>query len=316
MTAPRVAVVVPTYRRAERVGRLVAALERQSLPVDAFEVVVVDDCSDDDTAGALADLTARTRLRLRVLRTPRNAGPAVARNLGWRASTAPLVAFTDDDCVPQPGWLAAGVAVLEHDGSIGIVQGRTELPPGRRPDEAPWLVYREIYRPTAYFEGCNLFLRRDALEATGGFDEGIGWFGEETAMGWRALELGWCRAFADAAVVVHDVEDRGLRWFVEQGRLEANLVEIARRHPAIRGALWRRWAVRPTSVAILAAVVGLALAPWRRVALVLALPYLRLRGPGLLQPGGWRTTAEKAAVDAVIATTMVRASLRHRTVLL
>jgi glycosyltransferase involved in cell wall biosynthesis len=312
-----VAVVVPTYRRADRVARLVAGLEAQSLGPDRFEVVVVDDCSDDGTADRLAALAGRSPLRLRVLRTPSNGGPAAARNLGWRSTGAPVVAFTDDDCVPRPGWLAAGLRLLAADPAIGIAQGRTELPPGEAPSTS-WPVYREIYRPTPWFEGCNLFVRREALAAAGGFDETIAWFGEDTVLGWAVVDGGWSRGFADGAVVVHDVEERGLRWHVEQGRLEANLVAIARRFPAMRAELWRPWAVRPVTVAFLAAAGGAAavVATRRRWPLVAALPYAGRRLRDLWGPGGARMMAERVVVDAAIADAMVRASIRHRMLLL
>src|SRR5262245_61414849 len=109
-TTMEVSVVVPTYRRAANLPRLVAALEAQTLPADRFEVVLVDNGSDDDTPAVLAELAASTRLHLVPLRIDVNEGPARARNAGWRASSAPLVAFTDDDCVPRPDWLEQVVA--------------------------------------------------------------------------------------------------------------------------------------------------------------------------------------------------------------
>lgn len=311
-----VAVVVPTFRRPERIERVVRALETQTLPLDRFEVIVVDDCSDDDTSERLAGLAASSPLALRVLQTPRNLGPAGARNLGWRSAHAPVAAFTDDDCIPEPGWLEAGLRLLDWDPAIGIAQGRTELPDGVQPSTA-WEVYREIYRPTPWFEGCNLFLRRSALEAAGGFDESIGWFGEETALGWSVLAAGWDRGFADGAVVVHDVEDRGWRWHADQGRLEGNLVGLTRRFPAMRAELWRPWAVRRRTVWFLAAVAGLAVAPWRPAAAMAAVPYLSERGRDLLTGrGAIRTFAGRIAVDAAIARGMIESSVRERTLLL
>ena len=120
----RVSVVIPTYERAARLPGLVAALEAQSLPLRDFDVIVSDDGSRDDTQAVLADLAARTRLALHVVNNPTNRGPGRARNLAWRSSEAPIIAFTDDDCLPDPGWLEAGLARLENT-SVGIVQGRT-----------------------------------------------------------------------------------------------------------------------------------------------------------------------------------------------
>src|SRR5438093_9901845 len=105
-STPIVSVVVPTRQRAPLLSRLVAALEVQA-DVGAFEVIVVDDASADGTGTALERLASAASIPVRAVRLAARRGPAGARNVGWRLARAPLVAFTDDDCVPQPGWLAA-----------------------------------------------------------------------------------------------------------------------------------------------------------------------------------------------------------------
>src|SRR5690606_8162709 len=83
---PEVSVVVPTCGRPALLARCLEALARQSLPRDSYEVIVVED---------------RGRR-----------GPAAARNRGWRRARAPIVAFTDDDCVPERDWLARGLEAM------------------------------------------------------------------------------------------------------------------------------------------------------------------------------------------------------------
>src|SRR4051794_38960457 len=95
--APEVTVVIPTRDRAARLVAALEALRGQTLEPERFETLVVDDGSSDDTGEALAGLTGDGRLIVRVLTLPGD-GPAAARNAGWRAARAPLVAFTDDDC--------------------------------------------------------------------------------------------------------------------------------------------------------------------------------------------------------------------------
>ncbi|MGD9526580.1 glycosyltransferase family 2 protein [Pseudonocardia sp.] len=96
-----VSIVVPTRDRPARLARCLTALEAQSLP--EMEIVVVDDASVD--ADAVAATVARAP-RARLLRGE-GRGPAAARNLGARAARGEIVCFTDDDCVPVPGWAAA-----------------------------------------------------------------------------------------------------------------------------------------------------------------------------------------------------------------
>src|SRR5439155_11754789 len=121
---PEVCVVVATRNRAERLRLLLDSLRSQSLPRSAFEVVVVDDGSTDGTPGVLGEEAARGELPLRVIRQDRSAGVAGARNAGWRAGGGRLVAFVDDDCVADPGWLAAGLAAARDSDGLALVQGR------------------------------------------------------------------------------------------------------------------------------------------------------------------------------------------------
>src|SRR4051794_10649408 len=98
------------------IGRTVAAAVAQEFDGE-FEVVVVDDGSRDATAIAAREAGARVVSNASAL------GPADARNAGVAATDAPLIAFTDADCVPAPGWLRAGVAAVAES---GLVQGRVE----------------------------------------------------------------------------------------------------------------------------------------------------------------------------------------------
>jgi glycosyltransferase involved in cell wall biosynthesis len=275
---PEITVVVPTHRRPELLARLVAAMEAQTLAPERFEVIVVDDSSGDDTGPVLEALARSARVPLRVLTTVTNGGPAAARNLGWRAARSPLVAFTDDDCVPEPAWLEAGLAALQEDARVGVLQGRTLRPEG---DYAysRWTVYREVTAPSPWFEGCNLFFRREALEGGGGFAEDI-FHGEDTAAGWSVLAGGWERSFASGAVVRHDLAERGVGYHIKMGFRERNLLRVAAELPALRTeGFWRPWALRELNVAFAVGVLGTVAALWRR-------PLLLLCRRGQVPPAG------------------------------
>lgn len=319
VAGPILAVVVPTYRRHERLGRLVAALEAQTLDPRCWELVVVDDCSPGVSAEDLRTATASARITVRCVRTARNGGPAAARNLGWRSTAAPMLAFTDDDCVPDPGWLAAGLAALRHDPAIGVLQGRTLrlLGPDETYEYTPCTVIREVRAPSPWFEGCNLFLRRDALAAGDGFDEAIGWFGEETALAYRVLEAGWRRGWAPDALVLHDIEERPFRWHLRNLRLEGNLVALAARHPELRAAMWRPWSPTRDSGVFALAVGGLLAGSRWPPAAILAVPYLRKLARIVRTSGG---NPVPAAYDVVFRGASlagkVEASIRHRKVVL
>ena len=110
--APRVAVVVPTRDRPRSLARCLRALERQT--AEPYEVIVVDDGSAHPEA-VRAAVGERTVVRL--VRNP-GTGPAAARNAGARATSAPYVCFTDDDCEPGAEWIARLVAALEQGADV------------------------------------------------------------------------------------------------------------------------------------------------------------------------------------------------------
>jgi glycosyltransferase involved in cell wall biosynthesis len=318
-TGPDVSVVVSTYRRSSLLPRLVAALEAQTLGSDRFEVVLVDNGSGDETAAVLADLKARSPLQLIVLEVAENRGPAQARNLGWRASTAPLVAFTDDDCVPRPDWLAQVVTTAAASPGLGVLQGATLRPRGAAPSGLRALV-RETVRPSPYFEGSNLAFPRAVLERTGGFDESFHFGGEDTAAGWAAVEDGGEWVFDETAAVEHDVTERPLRWHLMMAWREGNLVDVAARHPAMRRrGFWRPWAHRPWNVAYVAGVLATVAAVVLRQPLLLVvwLAWLRLRR---LPPWPPQVTLKvlvwSFVHDGLACAGMLRASVRNRILVL
>jgi histidinol-phosphate phosphatase family protein len=162
-----VQVVVPTLGRPS-LGALLAALSRSEGPAPAGVIVVDDRRSDGPLAGLEAWDPAAGPLR--VVRG-RAAGPAAARNIGWRTATAPWIAFLDDDVVPEPAWrrrLLDDVSGLPEEvaGSQGRI--RVPLPAGRRPTD--W--ERNVAGlERARWATADMAYRRDALARAGGFDE-------------------------------------------------------------------------------------------------------------------------------------------------
>src|SRR5580704_7146127 len=104
---PRIAAVVSTYRRPEFLAGLIAALNEQSLPLEEFEIVIVDNGSTDSTWSALCDLVRSAPTRMAVTTLEANRGPGGGRNHAISLVRAPYLAITDDDCLPTSGWLEA-----------------------------------------------------------------------------------------------------------------------------------------------------------------------------------------------------------------
>jgi GT2 family glycosyltransferase len=311
---PAVTVVIPTYKRPARLAGCIGALRNQLIDPARVEVIAVDNCSEDDTFDTLVALSATVPFTMRVLQTDSNHGPAPARNLGWLSASAPVVVFLDDDCLPEPDWLANGLAVMEADEALGVLQGRVRPPRdvdmGALP---PWSHWQVIDAPTPYFEACNIFYRRAALVEVGGFDESIGWWGEDTALGWRVIEAGWGRGFTAKATVEHDVVLRGWKWHFVTGHLERANVQLAKAHPGFRAeAFWRPWAFRRQDAGFVFFVVGLLIGLRFRPALLLAAPYLWWKRPRALSGQAVAVSAQGVAVDAARTVSQLRAAVTHR----
>ena len=317
---PTVSVVIPTHGRADRLEPLVTALEAQTLPKDEFEVIFVDDASPDDTVEVLETLARQTSLHLQILHHSERRGPAAARNLGWRSARAPVVAFTDDDCTPDPDWLRAGLAT--QDGGPRIVVGRTAPPPDQIERAAePFSRVMQV-DSARFFETCNVFYRRADLDAVGGFDERFRRpSGEDIHLALGVLQRGIEPVFAGEALVYHDVRPGSFRDTLCETRRWTDLPLVFRGRRYARSGLAHRlvfW--KPTHPPTILAATGLLLGLRYRPALLLALPWLRhrlVKSPTCADPIRKVTTLPGAfAIDVCEVAVMVRGSLRHRTLLL
>jgi len=322
----RVSVVVPTFERPERLPGLIAALEAQTLPADQFDVIVADDGSRDETPAVLADLASRTRIRMRVVRNERNRGPAVARNLGWRTADAPIIAFTDDDCQPAPGWLTAGLARMEK-GSAPIVQGRTMPDPSVK--MTGWAKTMQVEELSIYYQSCNIFYRTEVLRAVDGFDEqtmvpthAAGYtmlkdFAEDTTLGWKARSLGFMPEFAPDALVHHAVTYPGLRYWWKYALAHRAFATLARRFPEMRRDMfWLRVFLGRDRALFDAAVAGLFAGIVWRPALALAVPYLYIRRPRHLTTYDVKIFLTWPLYDAMKSVGLAVGSLKERTLVL
>lgn len=313
MSPPLVSVVVSTYERPERLAMLLDGLRAQTLERTAFEVIVVDNGSGPATAAVLDAELARAQLPLRVIRHERTLGPGGGRNSGWRAARAALVAFTDDDCVPAPGWLDAALAAARAHPDA-IIQGRTEPNPGELRERTLTSRTVRITGRSLQYETCNIVYPRALLERLDGFDEGFGLrpAGEDTDLAWRALAAGAAAEFAGDALVHHAVVELGYAGMLRDGTRWGACARLFARRPEARailyhGVFWNVWHY----LLVRSAVALLLAPPWLRA--ILVRPHLdalrrRARGAGA---GGW-AVPYLLIYDAVETAAMARGALRSR----
>jgi len=112
-----IAVIIATAGRPRLLAQALEALSQQSFPGGTFEVSVVIDGPDPESERGVGEAAARFT-RLSVQCHEKRRGPAVARNRAVAATSAPLLAITDDDCLVSPGWLAAIRSAFAGDDSV------------------------------------------------------------------------------------------------------------------------------------------------------------------------------------------------------
>jgi GT2 family glycosyltransferase len=250
---PVASVVVPTYNRSARLSLLLDGLAGQE-GVGEFEVIVVDDASPDDTQALLKRRAADVPFRLTALRQEHNAGPAQARNRGWREAAGPIVCFTDDDCIPAPKWLAEVLATFDR---ADIVQGQTLPNPDQAHLNGPFSRTIHVEFERGYYETCNIAYRRDLLERLGGFDEGFRHpYGEDTELAWRAKNDGARSAFAPEALVYHEISPSDWRVAWREVRRREGLVLTLKRHPGLRQELGKGFFFERTHAPTLAVAMS------------------------------------------------------------
>ena len=194
----------------------------------SVELVVVDNASSDGSITALAAAIPEVR----VVHSPGNVGYARAANLGAAATRAPIVAVCNADVTIEPGTAAAMLARFEGDATVGACgprirnQDGTDYPSARQVPSLPVAIghgalglwaprnrftvrYRELdadparARDVDWLSGAAIFLRRDALDAVGGWDERYFMYMEDIDLGGRLKRSGWRVVYEPEGSVVH-----------------------------------------------------------------------------------------------------------------
>jgi glycosyltransferase involved in cell wall biosynthesis len=217
---PFVTVAIPTYNRAERLERCLQTILRLDYPSDAYEVVIADDGSTDDTRTVVDALRSRIeRPPVRYVRRE-HGGLNSARNLALAHSSGDPVCFVDDDEEVPPEWLSAmvdGFLAHPHAGCAGGPMhlrydgrpprtcgaeplGESELDLGGRPVEV------------SHVWGGNMAVRRAAVDRVGPFREDLRLLGgTETEWQDRLRDGGGCVMYIPDAGVWHVRTQRELR---------------------------------------------------------------------------------------------------------
>jgi GT2 family glycosyltransferase len=255
----RISVVVPTCGRAELLNRCLEALTVQNVEPTAYEIIIVDDGPSRSTEDIVSEWTARMsekRLDIFYVANCGPHGPAAARNRGWQAAHAPIIAFTDDDTVPTADWLKNGLAKFGNE--VDAIRGRIEMPVSGTPTD----YERDAQRlETAEFVTANCFCRKKMLEQVGGFDERFRFaWREDSDFYFRLLDAHASIVHAPQAVVVHPV--RPAPWGVSISQQKKILFDalLYKKHPRLYREKIRatpRWDYYLTVASLCVGLIGL-----------------------------------------------------------
>jgi mycofactocin system glycosyltransferase len=271
---PAATVVVPARNRPSETRACAESLLALDYPPDLLEVIVVDDASAPPLSEVLFDLPVR------VMRRETNVGQSAARNLAMGAARGEVLAFTDNDCVADAGWLKSLVARLCEPG-VDAVGGRVVSPPpagtvaafeaARSPlDMGVVGCAVGLREPVAYLPSCNLATDREALRRLGGFDEGMT-LGEDADLVWRALRACYGVRYEPAAKILHRHRTRLVALLRRRADYGSSEADLQLRHPEAR----RQMAVPVVGTASLAALTALPVA-WQASLSLIALAALIL----------------------------------------
>lgn len=202
-------VIVPVYNGVDTIPSCLHALATQTTPSEQYEVIIVDDGSQDGTAALVQEwIASHPQIQARLVQQA-NAGPAAARNHGAKAARAELLLFTDADCAPIPTWIAAMLAGFAQPEIVGIKGAYLT----NRPTFTPRFVqleYEDRYdrmrqQPSIDFiDTYSAGYQREIFLANGGFDATFTTASvEDQEFSFRLAQKGYELRFVSDAQVYH-----------------------------------------------------------------------------------------------------------------
>ncbi|WP_092597118.1 glycosyltransferase [Actinopolyspora xinjiangensis] len=212
---PTVSVITVNYHGTDSTITCLRALRELDYPPDRLELVCVDNESSAESAERLGALDG-----VKLLTSEENLGFAGGCNLGARAARGDVLAFLNNDAVPDARWLRAAVAVLRAEPTVGAVAGKVLDWQGSRIDFVDggltWfgMGYKrhagelddgshDGARDVLFGTGSSLFVRAEVFEALAGFDERFFMFYEDVDLGWRLNLRGWRVRYEPRSVAYH-----------------------------------------------------------------------------------------------------------------
>jgi len=221
---PRVSVVIPTYNRPHFLAKLLESLVAQKDVSGLYEVIVVSDGSTDGTHELLSGFCDKHPVFRYVVQE--NQGPAAARNFGLEHATGEIVAYTDDDCLADPGWVQEIIRMFDERPGIVGMEGQT-------------VTIEDQFTPFTHqvqgsgecYASCNVAYLRETLAQIGGFDRSFFYGNEDVDVAWRMMCLGEV-IYNERMVIIHPPIPLSFMKFVRIPETYGVEILLYQRHPA------------------------------------------------------------------------------------
>ena len=280
---PIISVILPTRNRRLLLRELIESLWAQTLDHDQYEVLIMDNCSEDGTAQMMSEMQGKSPCCLVYQTMRENKGPVHSRNVAARMARGQILAFIDSDCRATAAWLERGLAAFEQALDPAFVSGAVLDKPEQ---PVKFFCFRNGAIPgeeNFSYPACNILVSKKVFWEMGGFDEGeyVSDIGDkpiecaDTDLAWRILNKGYRHLYVDDMVVYHEVVPLApWAWLKCQTRV-ISVPMVVSLHPQLREKIcWRGPFFRAENVLFyLAALALLLCAGVNRWFLLLAVPY-------------------------------------------
>jgi len=237
----KVSVIIPTYNRKKELEKLLYSLNNQTLLPSQFEVIIVDDGSDDGTKEWLEKNKDQFKVKISFY-SQAHGGPGAARNLGMEKAHGDIFAFIDTDCIAEPKWLERLIKPL-HSEKVGAVGGKEII---NDKDPLPMRCFHYLMtsplttgglrgkrgRKLAHFypRTFNMAISRKAYQATEGFKR---WFhAEDIELSFRIRKRGFELIYEDSAIVHHRRRNHLIQFLKQTFQMGKARITLARLHPS------------------------------------------------------------------------------------